>query len=82
MIEINHTLLSADALNSILIEFITRDATEYGNFEVDLQQKIMQIKRKLESGEVIIVYCSSEGSCEIVNSDSWKMQLAVVLDNH
>lgn len=73
MIEIDHTLLSAEALNSILIEFITREATEYGDFEIELKQKIMQIKRKLESGEVIIVYESSEGSCEIVSSDSWKM---------
>jgi len=76
MVEIDHTLLSSDALNSILIEFITREATEYGDFEIELEQKIMQIKRKLESGEVIIIYCSNEGSCEIVSCNSWKMEVS------
>ena len=39
MIEIDPALLSEVALENLIIEVITRQATEYGEFEINLQIK-------------------------------------------
>lgn len=72
MIEINHTLLSPEALNSLLLEVITRQATDYGEFEIDFEPKKKQLIRKLEKGEVLIVYFSEEGFCDIIPAENIK----------
>lgn len=66
MIEIDHTLLSADALENLIIDIITRQTTDYGDYEFDIKIKKQQLMRKLNSGEALIIYSSKEECCEIV----------------
>ena len=68
MIEIDHTLLTTVALDNLLIDIITRQATDYGEFEVNLENKKKQLLQKLETREIIIVYCSEEGFCDIITA--------------
>lgn len=72
MIEINYQLLSQDALDNLLIEIITRQATDYGEFEVEIGKKKKQLLSKLDSGELVIIYNSKEGYCDIVWSEDLK----------
>jgi uncharacterized protein YheU (UPF0270 family) len=67
MIEIDYQLLSKDAVDNLIIEYITRAATDYGEYEVDVAKKKSQILAKLEEGEAVIVYSSEEGVCTIVS---------------
>jgi hypothetical protein len=39
MIEIDHVLLSKEALENLIIDIITRQATDYGEHELDIQIK-------------------------------------------
>jgi hypothetical protein len=66
MIEIDHTLLSKEALENLIIEIITRQGTDYGEYEIDIQVKKKQLMHKLQSGDAVIVYSSKEDTCDIV----------------
>ena len=72
MIEIDHKLIDADTLENLLIDIITRQATDYGEHEVSIQIKINELKRKLASGDVVIVYNSKEESCDIIRTEDFK----------
>lgn len=53
---IPHQQLSPDALQGLIEEFITREGTDYGLQEISLVDKVAQVKRQLEQGEVVIVF--------------------------
>jgi hypothetical protein len=72
MIEVNHTLLSEEALENLLIEIITRQATEYGEYEIDIAVKKNQLKGKLHSKEAVIVYSSKEEVCDIISQKEFQ----------
>jgi len=72
MIEIDHKLLSEEALENLIVEVVTRQATDYSEYEVQIQVKKSQIKRKLLSGEAIIIYNAKEDSCDIIRAEDFK----------
>ncbi|MBA2651029.1 MAG: YheU family protein [Tatlockia sp.] len=67
MIEIDFQLLSSEALDTIMMEFITRHSTNYDEKEVDVANKKRQLILKLEQGAAVIVYSSKEGYCTIIS---------------
>lgn len=73
MIEIDHTLLSKDALDNLIVEIITRQATDYGEYELDIQIKKKQLMKKLQSGDAVIVYSSKEEICDIIRVEEFKI---------
>ncbi|WP_372738524.1 YheU family protein [Neptunomonas sp.] len=48
--------ISAEALEGLIEEFVTRDGTDYGFEETSLVQRVAQIKRKLKSKEIVILF--------------------------
>jgi uncharacterized protein YheU (UPF0270 family) len=48
--------LSAEALNGVIDEFISRCGTDYGAIEASPETKFRQIKQKLESGLAVLIY--------------------------
>lgn len=71
MIEIDHTLLSDDALDNLIIDKITRQATDYGAYEMDIHVKKKQLLGKLMSGDAVIVYSSKEDACDIIRHEDF-----------
>ncbi len=67
MIEIDFQLLSSEALDTIMMELITRHSTNYDEREVDVVNKKRQLILKLEQGDAVIVYSSKEGYCTIIS---------------
>jgi len=49
--------LNKDALRGVIEEFVTRDGTDYGIIETDLEQKIDKVLRQLKKGGVMIESC-------------------------
>lgn len=72
MLAIDHTLLSDEALNNLIIEIITRQATDYGEYEMEIQIKKNQLRNKLQSGDAIIVYSSKEECCDIIRKEDFQ----------
>jgi uncharacterized protein len=66
MTEVPYTALSADALRGLIEEFVTRSGTDYGDREVSLDEKIADVMRQLERGEVQIVFDAATESTNIV----------------
>ncbi|CEG55985.1 YheU family protein [Legionella fallonii] len=69
MIKIDHTLLSEEALENLIIDIITRQGTDYGEYEIDIQMKRKQLLNNLRSGDAVIVYCSKEDICDIIRRE-------------
>ncbi|MBL7479800.1 YheU family protein [Legionella sp. 27fs60] len=72
MIEIDYTLLSKEALENLIIDIITRQATDYGEYEIDIQIKKKQLIDKLASGDAVIVYSHTEECCDIIRIEDFK----------
>ena len=72
MIEIDHTLLSEEVLDNLIIDVITRQTTDYGEYEIEIQVKKNQLKRKLLSGDAIIIYNDKEDSSDIIRVEDFQ----------
>lgn len=48
--------LSVDVLQSILEEYISREGTDYGEYELSLEQKVQRLLPQVKSGDVLIVF--------------------------
>lgn len=60
------TDLSTETLDNLIEEFVLREGTEYGDHDVSLTEKVIQVKQQLKSGEAVIVYSELHESVNIV----------------
>lgn len=58
--------LSPDALRGVIEELVTREGTEYGDRDVDLDAKIALVRRQLDEGEVFVVFDAASETTNIV----------------
>ncbi|WP_415902791.1 YheU family protein [Neptuniibacter sp. QD29_5] len=62
--------LEPDTLTALIEEFVSRDGTDYGEYEFSLSNKVAQVKSLLQSGQVVILFSESTGLCNIVSKDT------------
>ncbi len=56
MIVIPHRELSTDALFGVIEEFINREGTDYGEFELSLNQKVQRLLDQIQRGKAYVVF--------------------------
>lgn len=61
-----HTALSSGALIALVEEFVTRDGTDYGDQECDLETKKAGVMRQLEAGDIVVVFDPESETATIV----------------
>ena len=61
--------LSAEALHGIIQEFISRNGTDYGEFEASVEKKFRQVKQKLENGLAVLLYDDEMETTNIFRHD-------------
>lgn len=66
MIRIPPDALSQDALRGLVEEYVTRDGTDYGEREIDLEARVQQVKAALALGKAVIVYDGEGQGCHIL----------------
>jgi len=66
--------LSPETLRAIIEEFVTRDGTDYGEIEVQLEQKIQQVQKEIISGKAVILFDTKDQVCDIVLKDDPKVK--------
>ncbi len=59
--------LSADALQGLLEEFVSRDGTDYGEYEVSTETKIQQVLSAIKNKRAAIVFDPESQSTHIIN---------------
>ena len=72
MVEIHHKLLSKEALDNILIDYLTRQSVDNEAVGVSLEQRKKKIIHLLDKGEVVIVYSLKEEHCSIISRSEWR----------
>lgn len=68
-LEIPWQSLSADALEGLIEEYVTREGTDYGHEDYSLADKVAAVRRQIESGQVLIHYDTYMQSCTLVRKD-------------
>ena len=68
MIEIPWRELPEEALLGLIEEFVTREGTDYGEREVELQEKVKEVVSQLELGTAIITFDTESESATIVSA--------------
>lgn len=66
---IPHRELSAEALQGLIEDIVTREGTDYGESETALAEKVAQVKRQLGRGLLVITYDDQNGTVSIVSKD-------------
>lgn len=67
--------LEEETLNNILEEFITREGTDYGDYEISLQQKVDRLKRQIVQGDVVIVFDSVLESVNLMTKKDYESNI-------
>ena len=52
-------MLSPEALLRVIDAFVTREGTDYGEHDISLATKVLQVRKQLDEGTAVIVYASS-----------------------
>ncbi|HEX5660587.1 MAG TPA: YheU family protein [Polyangiales bacterium] len=65
--------LSAEALDGLVEEFITREGTDYGQREFSLEDKRSGVLRQLQRGEVAIVFELESESTTLVTKQELRL---------
>ena len=60
------TDLSNETLENLIEQFVLQEGTEYGEHDVSLSEKVIQVKQQLKIGEAVIVYSELHESVNIV----------------
>ena len=58
--------LEADTLENLIETFVLREGTDYGEQERSLLQKVADVRRQLERGEVVLVWSELHESINIM----------------
>ncbi|ODS23100.1 hypothetical protein AB835_10605 [Candidatus Endobugula sertula] len=73
IIPIEH--LSKDVLINLIEEFITREGTDYGVYEVDLNEKVKQVKQQLMTKEALVVFDEATESVNVLTQQQYNEYL-------
>ena len=76
-IEVTVTRLDEPVLQALLEEFASRDGTDYGERELTLEEKVGNLRRQLESGELLLVFHGPSESWDLVQTE----QAAALFDD-
>ena len=61
--------LATATLENLIEEFVTREGTDYGEYELSLQDKVSSVKQGLTTGELVILFIDSTQSVNIVKKE-------------
>ena len=62
---IPHHMLSPETLHGVIEAFITREGTDYGEHDISLATKVLQVRKQLDEGTAVIVYDQESESCTL-----------------
>ena len=72
MIAIPSSRLSSELLEAIIQSYVLREGTDYGDREVPLETKIVQVKQQIDRGQVIIVFDEDSQSCNLLSRQDFE----------
>jgi uncharacterized protein YheU (UPF0270 family) len=75
-LEIPAGRLEAAVLDALLEEFATRDGTDYGTVETAVDQRVSQLRARLQSGEMALLFDSDSEQWDLLSREQASELLA------
>ncbi len=69
---ISPAYLSPPSLTAVIESFVQREGTDYGPTEISLEQKILNIRRRMEKKEIFLVFDPDTESITFLTSSEWQ----------
>lgn len=69
--EVSPAALSSETLQAVLESFVLREGTDYGANELSLEQKIKNLKNKVDRGDIILVFDPNSESLTFLTKTEW-----------
>ncbi|MBC7466437.1 MAG: YheU family protein [Bdellovibrio sp.] len=63
--------LSPEALQNVLESFVLREGTDYGNTELSLEQKIKNLKIRIQKKEIVLAFDPNSESLTFLTQGEW-----------
>tara|TARA_B110000037_G_scaffold195407_1_gene231773 strand:+ start:1048 stop:1254 length:207 start_codon:yes stop_codon:yes gene_type:complete len=64
--EIPYQRLEPEILRAVIVEFVSREGTDYGDQVFSLDEKIAAVRAQLEDGRAQIVFDTESETCNVV----------------
>lgn len=64
--------LAPELLKAVLEEFITREGTDYGAVEIELEAKLSQLKRQVMKEEVLLVFVEASETVNLITKQDYE----------
>lgn len=61
--------LAPDVLNALLEEYASRDGTDYGERELSLEEKVADLRRQLDRGDLNILFESESEQWDLLPAE-------------
>ncbi len=61
--------LEPETLHNILVEVVTREGTDYGNYDLSLEQKCQQAQLMLKSQQAFLVFDTESETIKLISRD-------------
>jgi len=61
--------LTPETLNNILVEVVTRDGTDYGEYDLSLEQKCQQAGQMLKSQQAFLIFDTESETIKLISRD-------------
>lgn len=71
LVEIPWDALEQETLYRLVEEFVTRDGTDYGAEEIQLERKVLQVVQGIKRGLYVIVFQQEQGAANIITKEQW-----------
>ena len=72
--------LDGDTLNALLEEFASRDGTDYGESETPLDERVSQLRRQLDAGDIQLLLELTEERWDLVSRQDAEALLSQATD--
>ena len=69
-VEVPYARVDPDVLRRVIVEFVTRDGTDYGTTERSLDAKAHDVMQQLRRGEAILVYDAESDTTNVLPTKS------------
>lgn len=70
-IEVPWQQLSEETFNALMESFIVREGTDYGEFEMTMEQKQQQLMSQIKAGQAVIVFDEDSQTCNLLTKQEW-----------
>lgn len=64
--------LAPETLDNLIESFVLREGTDYGEQEFSLEQKVADVRRQLQSGEVLVVWSELHETVNIMPRNQFR----------